>query len=65
MLMEAPAMVCRKAWWQEQRGGVWAVPAGSCACLGFGCPGTIACQIEARATEHLTPEPLARTETDR
>ncbi|MBV8169538.1 MAG: hypothetical protein JO021_22275 [Alphaproteobacteria bacterium] len=45
----ASATICRKAWWQQQRSGVYAVPADTCACLGFGCFGTIACEKEAAA----------------
>ncbi len=55
--MTAPmdTTVCRKVWWQQPRSGVWAVPAGACACLGFGCPGMIACERETAA-----PEPVDR-----
>ena len=55
MTAPLPAVVCRKTWWQQQRSGVWAVPAGACACLGLGCPGTIACERETAA-----PQPLDR-----
>ncbi len=60
--MDAPletATICRKAWWLQQRGGVWAVPAGACACLGFGCAGTIACANEAAARDAVASEPPA------
>jgi hypothetical protein len=60
-----PEIVCRKAWWQQQQGGIWAVPAGACACLGFGCPGTIACARETIAAEPAGSEPPLPAEVGR